>query len=140
MNNAQKNGRKHQGKRVTTPFSDKELEHFKQLILEKRQEASEEIERLQAQLSTRENESADGDSPYSFHMADAASDSTDRERAYMMIERQKKLIGYLDRALERIYNKTYGICRVTGKPIDKERLEAIPHTEISIEAKLRSKR
>ena len=52
-----------------------------------------------------------------------------------MIARQQKYIGYLDRALERIDNKTYGICRVTGEPIAKERLEAVPHTEISIDAK-----
>jgi DnaK suppressor protein len=122
--------------RAVTPFSDEELEHFKQLILEKRKEAQDEIERLKIQLSDGHSEKTDSDSAYSFHMADAASDSMDRESAYLMIDRQQKLIGYLDRALDRINNKTYGICRVTGKPISKERLEAIPHTEISIEAKL----
>jgi DnaK suppressor protein len=53
-----------------------------------------------------------------------------------MIAREQKYVGYLDRALERIQNKTYGVCKVTGNTISKERLEAVPHTEISIEAKL----
>ena len=57
-----------------------------------------------------------------------------------MIDRQERFIGYLDRALVRIQDKTYGICRVTGIPISRERLEAIPHTELSIDGKLREKR
>ena len=56
-----------------------------------------------------------------------------------MIDRQERLITYLDRALERIEQKTYGICRVTGRPIDRERLEAIPHTELSVEGKMLEK-
>ncbi len=119
-----------------TPFSDEELEYFRQLILKKREEASGEIERLRKQLQD-EADSVDSDTAYSFHMADAGTDAMEREKIYLMIDRQQKLIGYLDRALERINNKTYGICRVTGKPISRERLEAIPHTEISVEAKLR---
>ena len=57
-----------------------------------------------------------------------------------LIAREQKYIGYLDRALERIANRTYGICKVTGNAIAKERLEAVPHTEISIEAKLAQKK
>jgi RNA polymerase-binding transcription factor DksA len=57
-----------------------------------------------------------------------------------MIARQQKYIGYLDRALERIDNRTYGVCKVTGKAISKDRLEAVPHTEISIEAKLQQQK
>ncbi len=73
-------------------------------------------------------------------MADAGTDAMEREKLYLMMARQQKFVGYLDRALERIENKTYGICKVTGNPISKERLEAVPHTEISIEAKLKQKR
>jgi len=123
-----------------TPFTDKELKYFRQLILQKRQDALEEIERWRSYLSNDNREELDSDSGYSFHLADSASVGTDREYAYLMMDRQKKLIGYLDRALERIENKTYGICRVTGKPINRERLEAIPHTEISVEAKLKNQR
>jgi RNA polymerase-binding protein DksA len=118
-----------------SPFSDEELEHFRQLIEEKRRNASEDIEQLRDQLADS-REQAENDTAYSFHMADAGTDAMEREKVYLMIARQQKYVGYLDRALDRIENKTYGICKVTGKPISKERLVAVPHTEISIEAKL----
>lgn len=85
-------------------------------------------------------EQAENDSAYSFHMADAGTDAMEREKLYLMVARQQKFIGYLDRALERINTRTYGICKVTGNTISKERLEAVPHTEISIKAKLKQKR
>lgn len=116
-----------------TPFSEAELEEFRQLILRKRAEAMEEVEAIRAQLEDAREQ--DSDSAYSFHMADAGTDAMEREKLYLMISRQQKYIGYLDRALERIENGTYGICKVTGKPIQKERLLAVPHTELSIEAK-----
>lgn len=122
-----------------TPFSDQELEEFRALILEKRVAAHEEIELMRRQLADA-REQSENDSAYSFHMADAGTDAMEREKLYMMIARQQKYIGYLDRALERIDNKVYGICKVTGKPIAKERLMAVPHTEISIEAKLKQKK
>ena len=117
-----------------SPYSDSELEYFRQLVLKKKMEVIEEIERLSGRLDKREN--LDTDSAYSFHLGDAAADSFERERTYVMIEHQNKLIYYLDQALERIDKKTYGICRVTGKLIGKERLEAVPTTTISVEAKL----
>ncbi len=122
-----------------TPFNDEELNYFHQLILERKAEALEEIERLQKYLSAGSEEGS-SDSAYSFHMADAGTDTMHLDNVYIQIERQKSLIGYLDRALERIKNKTYGVCRVTGSPIPRERLEAIPHTEISVEAKLQENR
>ena len=117
-----------------TVLTDEELDHFQRLILERRLEAKEEIERMHGRL-TDAREYAEDDSAYSFHMADAGTDAQEREILYSMLARQKKYIGYLDRALKRIADKTYGMCKVTGKPISKDRLEAIPHTEISIEAK-----
>ncbi|WP_022836684.1 TraR/DksA family transcriptional regulator [Salisaeta longa] len=122
-----------------TPFSDEELEHFKELILKRRKAARDDIERMRDQVQEAK-EQANDNSAYSFHMADAGTDAMEREKLHLMIARQQKYIGYLDRALERIKNNTYGICRVTGKPIAKERLEAVPHTEISIEAKKEQKR
>lgn len=122
-----------------TPFNDAELEHFKGLIVTKRDNASEDVDRMRAQLADA-REQAENDTAYSFHMADAGTDAMEREKLYLMIAREQKYIGYLDRALERIENKTYGICKVTGNPIAKERLEAVPHTEISIEAKLAQKK
>lgn len=121
-----------------TPFSDEELEHFKELLLERRREAKEEVERMRAQVEEASEQSGDN-TAYSLHMADAGTDAMEREKLHHMIARQQKYIGYLDRALERIRNKTYGICRVTGDPISKERLEAVPHTQISIEAKRKEK-
>jgi DnaK suppressor protein len=122
-----------------TPFSDEELEHFRELLLQRRRDAVEDIERMKLQLQDS-REQSENDSAYSFHMADAGTDAMEREKLYLMVARQQKYVGYLDRALERIKNKTYGICKVTGKPISKERLEAVPHTEISIEAKLKQKK
>lgn len=122
-----------------TPFTDEELDHFKQIILKKRLSAIEDIDDMRQQVSDS-REQAENDTAYSFHMADAGTDAMEREKLYLMIARQQKFVGYLDRALERISNKTYGICKVTGNPIAKERLEAVPHTEISMAAKLKQKR
>jgi len=119
---------------VLTPFSDKELDHFRGIILEKRASAQEDIDRMRNLLEDA-REAGQNDSAYSFHMADAGTDAMEREKLYLMIARQQKYVGYLNRALDRIESKVYGICKVTGKPIAKERLEAVPHTEISIEAK-----
>lgn len=121
-----------------TPFSDEELEHFRELILQRRREAKAEIEQMREQVE-QAKEQSDDNTAYGLHMADAGTDSMEREKLHLMIARQQKYIGYLDRALERIDNNTYGICRVTGEPIAKERLEAVPHTEISIEAKRKEK-
>lgn len=117
-----------------TSFSDEELAYFKDLILQRRREAVEDIDSMKSQLADA-REQSENDTAYSFHMADAGTDAMEREKLFLMIARQQKYVGYLDRALERIANKTYGVCKVTGKPIAKERLEAVPHTEISIEAK-----
>lgn len=122
-----------------SPYSEEELAYFRQLILERRAAAVEDIDRMRSQLEDA-REQAENDTAYSFHMADAGTDAMEREKLYLMVARQQKYVGYLDRALERIANKTYGICKVTGKAISRERLEAVPHTEISIEAKLKQKK
>ncbi len=125
--------------RTNTWFADDDFEHFKGIILARRMEAVEDIDRMRTQLDDV-REQAENDTAYSFHMADAGTDAMEREKLYLMLARQKKYVGYLDRALERIKNRTYGICRVTGKAISRERLEAVPHTEMSIEGKARQKR
>lgn len=119
-----------------TPFNDEELEYFRNIILSKREEADQELEILQNSL--RESmENASDESAYSFHMADAGTDAQEREKTYMLLNRTKKFIRYLEDALQRIDNKTYGVCKVTGKQIAKGRLEAVPHTQLSIDAKLK---
>ena len=122
-------------KRIS-PYNDEELEYFRQIILKKRVEAEQDLEMLQNALKDSMESSTD-DSAYSFHMADAGSDAQEREKTYMLYNRTRKFIKYLDEALVRIDNKTYGVCKVTGKQISKGRLEAVPHTQISIEAKLK---
>ena len=124
---------------VKTPLTDEELSYFNELIIQRRAAAMEDIERLRMQLKDS-REQAENDTAYSYHMADAGTDAMEREKQYLMIARQQKYVSYLDRALERIKNKTYGICKVTGDPISRERLEAVPHTEISIEAKLKQRK
>lgn len=119
-----------------SPYSDEELEYFRDIILRKREEAEKEMESLQRSLRESMENSSD-ESAYSFHMADAGTDAQEREKTYMLFNRTRKFIKYLDDALKRIDNKTYGICKVTGKKISKGRLEAVPHTQLSIEAKLK---
>lgn len=119
-----------------SPYNDEELQYFRDIIIKKRDEAEEEMEALQRSL--RESmENASDESAYSFHMADAGTDAQEREKTYMLFNRTRKFIRYLDDALKRIDNKTYGVCKVTGKKISKGRLEAVPHTQLSIEAKLK---
>ncbi len=122
-------------KRIS-PYNDEELEYFRQIIIKKREEAEQDLEMLHSSLRDSMENNTD-DSAYSFHMADAGSDAQEREKTYMLYNRTRKFIKYLDEALVRIDNKTYGVCKVTGKQISKGRLEAVPHTQISIEAKLK---
>ncbi|MEX0722972.1 MAG: TraR/DksA C4-type zinc finger protein [Gracilimonas sp.] len=119
-----------------SPYSDEELEYFREIIIKKMEEAEEEVNALQRTL--RESmENASDESAYSYHMADAGTDAQEREKTYMLFNRTKKFIKYLDDALTRIDKKTYGVCKVTGKKISKGRLEAVPHTQLSIDAKLK---
>lgn len=119
-----------------SPYSDEELEYFRGIINKKLKDAEEELETLQRSL--RESmENASDESAYSFHMADAGTDAQEREKTYVLLNRTRKFIKYLNDALQRIDNKTYGVCKVTGKKIAKGRLEAVPHTQLSIEAKMK---
>jgi RNA polymerase-binding protein DksA len=130
-----KNKKDKEQERVT-PFTDEELEYFRDIIVKKREEAQQELESLQSSLKDS-MENANDESAYSFHMADAGTDAQEREKTYMLYNRTRKFVRYLDDALNRIDNKTYGVCKVTGKKISKGRLEAVPHTQLSIEAKLK---
>jgi DnaK suppressor protein len=128
-----------QNKQIKSPFSDKELEHFKNLILKKKANSEDQLERMKKRMESAQEDLSES-SAYSLHMADVGTDAMEREKLQLMISREQKYLGYLERALERIENQTYGICKVTGKAISKERLEAVPHTEISIEAKLKQQK
>ncbi len=117
-----------------TRYSDAELEEFKLLITDNLKKAEEELTFYKAQLSER----ADGDDA-KLKGLDDGNVSAEVERLTQMAARQSKLIQHLKNALIRIENKVYGICRNTGKLISKERLRAVPHATLSIEAKMQRK-
>lgn len=114
-------------------YSDEELQEFKELILEKLEKAQQEFEALRASLIGNANDTADT-SP-TFKALEEGANVLGREEAARLCERQRKFIVNLQNALLRIENKTYGICRKTGKLIPKERLRAVPHATLCIEAK-----
>jgi RNA polymerase-binding transcription factor DksA len=116
----------------TMRYSDAELTEFKELILRKLETAKKELAYLQG-LITRKDEGDMEDGRY-MTMEDGSM-SMEREQLSQMASRQITFIDHLEKAMMRIENKTYGICRVTGKLIDKARLRAVPHATLSIEAK-----
>ena len=118
-----------------TRYSDEELQEFKEIILEKLAKAKENLEMLMADaFSIFFNDTTDT-SP-TFKNLEEGCDVGNKEDNANMAARQQKYIKDLEAALVRIENKTYGICRVTGKLIPKERLKLVPHATLSIEAKM----
>jgi RNA polymerase-binding transcription factor DksA len=116
-------------------YSDGELSEFKELILRKLEAAKKELAYLQG-LITRKDEMGGDESENRYMTMEDGSVSMEREQLSQMASRQITFIDHLEKALMRIENKTYGICRVTGKLIDKARLRAVPHATLSIEAKM----
>jgi len=116
-------------------YTDKELAEFKELILDKLKEAQTDYELLKQTLSNEDNHGTDDTSP-TFKLLEDGSDVLSKEETAQLAARQEKYIINLKNALVRIENKTYGICRVTGKLIPKERLRSVPHATLGIDAKL----
>jgi RNA polymerase-binding protein DksA len=122
-------------------YGKKELEHFKNIILEKRTEIIEQLKGLRESALETTIKDATGDhSAYSFHMADQGTDAMEREKAFALASREEKFLTYLNDALYRIERGEYGVCRVCGNLIQKERLEAVPHTQICITCKSREEK
>ncbi len=122
-------------------MSKKDLEFFKELLLKKKKKAQRNLEYLKSTVLDSTTKEASGDhSSYSYHMADQGTDAMEREKSFMFAARDEKFIKQIDEALERIDNETYGVCRVTGKLIQKERLKAVPTTTISVDAKKADKK
>lgn len=115
-------------------YSDEELQEFREIIQEKLDKALREFENLRAVVMNTDGNGVSDTSP-TFKVLEEASSTRDKEEAACMAERQRKFINHLQAALVRIENKTYGICRVTGKLIPKERLRAVPHATLSVDAK-----
>jgi RNA polymerase-binding protein DksA len=117
-----------------TRYSDEELAEFKALIEQKIEEAEKGLQEMRDSLSHKSDNSADDTAP-TFKMMEDGSDTLSREEVAQLAVRQEKFLQHLKNALVRIENKTYGICKVTGKLIPKERLRAVPHATMTIEAK-----
>ncbi len=118
-----------------TRYSDADLKEFKDLILGKLQSAKDEFHKMQKSLQNP-NENGDENTSNQYLTLEDGASTFEKENLNQLAARQKKFIDNLDAALIRIENKTYGICRVTGKLIQKERLMAVPHATLSMEAKL----
>lgn len=117
-------------------YSDEELQEFKTLILAKLEEAQRDYELLKKAFSNQDENNTNDTSP-TFKMMEEGSELLSKEETGKLALRQQKFIEHLKQALVRIENKTYGICRVTGELIPKERLRAVPHATLAIEAKLK---
>lgn len=118
-----------------TRYSDKELEEFRELIKKKLEEAQKDYELLKSTLSHKDDHGTDDTSP-TFKLLEDGSDVLSKEETAHLASRQEKFIQNLKNALIRIENKTYGICRATGRLISKERLRSVPHATLDIDAKL----
>jgi len=117
-----------------TRYTDEELEEFKALIEAKLEKAREDYKLLKATITNSEGNGTDDTSP-TFKVLEEGASVLSKEEAGRLAQRQQKFIGHLEAALMRIGNKTYGICRETGVLISKERLRAVPHATLSIDAK-----
>lgn len=117
-----------------TKYLDSELEEFKQIILAKIKKANEDFELLTEAYSNNSEHGTNDTSP-TFKVLEEGQQVLSKEENSRLAARQKRFIINLENALIRIENKTYGICRVTGKLISKERLRAVPHATLSIDAK-----
>jgi DnaK suppressor protein len=119
-----------------TRYSDTELQEFKELILDKIRAAREELAALTQSLSSPNSNGTD-DTAGTYKTLEDGSATLEKEQINQLAARQKKFIENLEAALVRIETKTYGLCRETGKLIQKERLRAVPHTTLSMEAKMK---
>ncbi len=122
------------GQDVKVRYSDKDLEEFRTIIEQKIEKAKKDLELLRSSYMNDGNNGTDDTSP-TFKAFEEGSETMSKEANTQLAIRQEKFIRDLKNALLRIENKTYGICRVTGKLINKERLKLVPHATLSIEAK-----
>ncbi|MDR0828663.1 MAG: TraR/DksA C4-type zinc finger protein [Prevotellaceae bacterium] len=117
-----------------TRYSDAELEEFRELIEKKLENAKKEYNELRSYVSNADGNDISDTSP-TFKTLEEGASTLSKEEHGQLAQRQMKFIQHLEAALIRIQNKTYGICRETGKLIPKERLRAVPHATLTVEAK-----
>jgi len=122
---------------VRKGYSKPDLDHFRKIILEKRKEILEELESLKAtMMDVTTGEYVTENSTYSLHM-EQGTDAMEREKTFLFASREGKFLNYLDDALKRIENGTYGFCTECGTLIDKARLEAVPHAQQCVQCKMK---
>ncbi|HMB97169.1 MAG TPA: TraR/DksA family transcriptional regulator [Balneolaceae bacterium] len=119
------------------PFSEEELNYFENLLLKKRKEALHEFEAIRKNIENHRDVDDADQSSITHHQGDLGSNMEEQDLNYQFLERTRRYIQQLDRALMRIKRGTYGICVATGEPIEKGRLEIVPHTNYSVDAKLK---
>ena len=117
-----------------TRYSDEELQEFKAIILDKLEKANRDYELIKSNIMNTDGNDVTDTSP-TFKVLEEGANTLIKEEAGRLAQRQMKFIQHLQAALIRIENKTYGICRETGKLIPKERLRAVPHATLSIDVK-----
>jgi len=118
-------------------YGKRELDYFRAIITDKRKEILEELESLKASMmDVQTGEYANESSTYSLHM-EQGTDAMEREKVFLFASREGKFLNYLDDALKRIENGSYGFCTDCGKLIEKERLEAVPHAQQCVQCKLK---
>lgn len=123
-------------KEINDRYSDEDLAAFREIIMEKMEKAEKDLELLKEQFANDKNNGTDDTAP-TFKSFEEGSATMSKEANSQLAARQEKFIRDLKNALLRIENKTYGICRVTGKLISKERLKLVPHATLSMEAKMK---
>ena len=121
-----------------TRYSDAELEEFRTIIMDKLEKAYKDYELLKASIMKTDGNDITDTAP-TFKVLEEGASTLSKEEAGQLAQRQMKFIQHLQAALVRIENKTYGICRETGKLIPKERLRAVPHATLSIDVKKEGK-
>lgn len=138
-------------KKIVKGYSKRELEHFKKIILEKRDEILDQLQNLRDQImDPTTGEYINENSPYSLHMAEQGTDAMEREKTFLFSQRENKFLGYLEDALKRIEAGTYGICiECADEPknlcdtcplIPKARLEAVPHSQLCVQMKMQQEK
>ncbi|MCX6137186.1 MAG: TraR/DksA C4-type zinc finger protein [Ignavibacteriales bacterium] len=121
-------------------YNVKDVETFKNIILEKRKEILDELQLLkESMMDVTTGEYATENSTYSMHM-EQGTDAMEREKTFLFASREGKFLNYLEDALKRIEKGTYGFCTDCGKLIEKERLEAVPHAQLCVRCKLKKGR
>ncbi len=117
-------------------MNKKDTEHFKQLLLKKRKELTDQMDFIkEVEMETTLKEATGDHSSYSFHMADQGTDAAEREKNFYYAQRDGRLLYHIEQALERIEKGEFGLCIGCGKSIHHDRLEAVPHARLCIKCK-----